>query len=358
MIDWIYSFGDSYTTTSSNLTSTGTYAGGKNWILKFKHEIERLQSIALLDTWAASDSGRSSCSGDDIPLTDGSELVASQQDPRNRAGKITLCNYASSGDVLDTRLVRDGNERGGVMQDQWEKFLKHHEADLAAQKGRYVAAGGMGSLRMSESFVDRRLFTVWIGINDMCAPEVDEDFEGYLDKLFTSYKYFLIHDLYSHAEAGNVMLLALPPLDRTPDERKYMSTVSVASRLPDYHPAYSSAREEALRQREVPEFSDQIQEFNRRLEQMIEEVRNETVGMNLFYINTHNIFTQVLDNPHRYGFVDATTVCTRMSNCDPREVASVPRCHVWVDGFHPTREMQLIIGEEVFLSYLDQLRRT
>lgn len=101
----------------------------------------------------------------------------------------------------------------------------------------------------------------------------------YLDKLFASYKYFLVHDLYSLAEAGNVMLLGLPPLDRTPDERTYQSTVTVASRLPRSHPVYYSAKEEVSRHREVPEFSTQVLEFNRRLKKMIEEVRNETVGV-------------------------------------------------------------------------------
>lgn len=75
--------------------------------------------------------------------------------------------------------MKDGNERGGVLQNQWTKFLKHHEIDLDAKKQLFAAAGGKGSLRLgSYNFVDRRLFTVWIGINDMCAPEVDEDYEG------------------------------------------------------------------------------------------------------------------------------------------------------------------------------------
>lgn len=80
--------------------------------------------------------------------------------------------------------------------------------------------------------------------------------------------------------------------------------------------------------------------------------------MKLFYIDTHTIFTNILDNPHRYGFLDSTTVCTGMQSCYPSEVTSPTRCHMWVDGFHPTREMQVLIGEEVFLTYLDQLRKT
>lgn len=112
-----------------------------------------------------------------MPLHDGSELTAAPQDPRSRGCNMQLFNYAEAGDVLDTTLLRDGRDRGGVMQGQWQRFLKHHEANLAAHS-LYGAGGRKGSLRTSQTFVDRRLFTVWIGMNDMCAPEADEDFDG------------------------------------------------------------------------------------------------------------------------------------------------------------------------------------
>ncbi|KAF8453752.1 hypothetical protein BDZ91DRAFT_748620 [Kalaharituber pfeilii] len=78
--------------------------------------------------------------------------------------------------------------------------------------------------------------------------------------------------------------------------------------------------------------------------------------MRLIPINTHLIFNRILDNPQRYGFLDSTTICTRSFLCSCNS-APPRRCHVWVDGFHPSREMQVSIGEEVFLAYLDQLRR-
>jgi len=59
------------------------------------------------------------------------------------------------------------------MQELWQQFLEHHEDELATKKGQYAATGGK-ERRMSQHFVDRRLFTMWIGINDLCAPEVDE----------------------------------------------------------------------------------------------------------------------------------------------------------------------------------------
>lgn len=92
-----------------------------------------------------------------------------------------------------------------------------------------------------------------------------------------------MHDLYSLAEAGNVMLFNLPPLDRTPDERMYgLSTVSVGSRLPQSHPAYQTEQEEAARQT-GPALSEIIIEFNKRLEKMIEEVQNQTVGVSYYH---------------------------------------------------------------------------
>ena len=67
------------------------------------------------------------------------------------------------------------------MQGQWAKFVKDMESEAAYKAGHTAQDGASGveatNGEQNNACSDKRLFTVWIGINDICAEETDEDFE-------------------------------------------------------------------------------------------------------------------------------------------------------------------------------------
>ncbi|KAL1960604.1 hypothetical protein VTO42DRAFT_7183 [Malbranchea cinnamomea] len=181
---------------------------------------------------------------------------------------------------------------------------------------------------------DNTLFAIFIGINDVGNTYWTE-YNSLYDQIFTVYDN-LISQIYQSG-GRNFLFLNVPPVDRSP------LTI------------------EQNEQAQVLE-NAAIQNFNSRIATLATKVQT-LYGTRVFLLDTHAIFTAVLDNPASYAetavYKNLTKYCDAYQNGTPDWYTFTPECGIpvneyfWLNSLHPTfpvhnataREVAALLGQ-------------
>jgi len=163
------------------------------------------------------------------------------------------------------------------------------------------------------------IFASWIGINDInfCTPLFSPDLNVSLDVCLSRRMelYFeLMENLYDTG-ARNYFFVNMPPIDRTP-----MVLNQTRSIIANYTYAVNHYNHDLL--------PASVNNFTR-----------THSGVRSIIYNVYSLFTQVLNNPHDYGFANSTCYSCICSSWDP----SCP----WSNNFHPTTRIQELLAKDM-----------
>ncbi|KAL4744094.1 hypothetical protein BDV11DRAFT_165783 [Aspergillus similis] len=160
------------------------------------------------------------------------------------------------------------------------------------------------------------LFTVWIGINDIYS--LSQRTAPFKDMSSILRSYFNLVDRLHDCGARNFLIFNVPPCDRSP---KILTLEPSDIRL------YSAVTEE----------------FNRQLLDAVEQWQLANPDSAMTTYDAWSFFTQILDSPQGYGFVDGMCIGAR-KGC------------VWWDDFHPVSALHRLLAADIgrFLGWLDE----
>ncbi|GAA5881313.1 hypothetical protein JCM16303_000124 [Sporobolomyces ruberrimus] len=186
------------------------------------------------------------------------------------------------------------------------------------------------------------LFTVWFGINDVGFATVSNQ-NSTLQRPFIFATYWNVIDTLYALGARNILLMGVPPTDRTP----FVQTTN-----------------EVI----VSIFKEYIAGYNAGLYDFAMALSKKYPSMNVALFDTQGFFNALLDKPELYGFRDSTNFCnqytwnTNKPN-DSQEICRYPLAeYVWYNSYHPSwpvhRLLASVLGEmlsapEPEASYVD-----
>ncbi|KAJ0101911.1 hypothetical protein Patl1_04117 [Pistacia atlantica] len=105
----------------------------------------------------------------------------------------------------------------------------------------------------------------------------------------------------------------------------------------------------------VEKYNSVALDFNGKLQEMIKRLNKELPGIRLVLANPYDILLDIIQNPLKYGFVDAAKACCgtgmfEMSYlCNKRSPFTCPDAskYVFWDSFHPTEKTNWIIADHL-----------
>lgn len=201
-------------------------------------------------------------------------------------------NYAYGGATIDATLVQPYTPTVLSLTDQVNEFL-----NTVASKPATT------SWKSSDT-----LFSVWIGINDIGhSYYLSGDRNAFSDILLNAY-FALVQKLYNTG-ARNFLFINVPPVNRSP--------------LMLAQPASAQATEKAV-----------ISDYNSKLAVRVAAFKQNNRDVTTWLWDSNAAFTQVLNNPMKYGFKDATTYGTGPGI-------------FWGNNYHPSSAAHKIFGQEI-----------
>ncbi|EIW54084.1 uncharacterized protein TRAVEDRAFT_39742 [Trametes versicolor FP-101664 SS1] len=178
---------------------------------------------------------------------------------------ILTWNYAYGGATINASLVQPYEPTVLSLIDQVNQFLGG-----AAKKPANAPWTSANSL-----------FSVWIGINDIGnSYYLSGDRDAFSDSLLDSY-FGQVEELYN-VGARNFLFINVPPVDRSP-----LMLAQAAS---------AQALEKQV-----------IAGYNSKLSARVAAFKASHTGVSTWEWDSNTAFGTVLDNPTKYGFVDATS---------------------------------------------------
>ncbi|KAF8223363.1 hypothetical protein L208DRAFT_1317043 [Tricholoma matsutake] len=206
-------------------------------------------------------------------------------------------NYAYGGATIDATLVQPYTPTVLSLTDQVNEFL-----NTVATKPATT------SWKSSDT-----LFSVWIGINDIGhSYYLSGDRNAFSDILLNAYFALvqkLLFSLFSNTGARNFLFINVPPVNRSP--------------LMLAQPASAQATEKAV-----------ISDYNSKLAVRVAAFKQNNRDVNTWLWDSNAAFTQVLNNPMKYGFKDATTYGTGPGI-------------FWGNNYHPSSAAHKIFGQKI-----------
>ncbi|KAI8377413.1 GDSL lipase/esterase [Radiomyces spectabilis] len=166
------------------------------------------------------------------------------------------------------------------------------------------------------------LYTVWVGINDIDLT-YDWNATSALDQRIMQQYAQLMNDLHMHG-ASQFLFFSVPPIDRSPMWQNHgPSTANV--------------------------IKSRVQDFNKKMKMMARTFQNTNDGK-YFYFDVWSVFTELLDNPSRYGFQNVDSYCgdsNRNGSCLPEDE------YFWHNDLHPTSKVHEYVAKELvrYLQY-------
>ncbi|KAL5040939.1 hypothetical protein BDW71DRAFT_212625 [Aspergillus fruticulosus] len=158
------------------------------------------------------------------------------------------------------------------------------------------------------------LFTVWIGINDIYFLSQQTDPFKDIPSVLQSY-FNLVDQLYG-CGARDLVIFNVPPCDRSPHIL-------------------------ALQPSDIQLYETVTKEFNRQLLDAVGHWQLANPDSTMSIYDAWTFFTEILDNPQGYGFVDSTCI-------------GAGKGCVWWDDFHPVSALHRLLAADVerFLGWL------
>ncbi|KAI0074731.1 hypothetical protein K474DRAFT_1507171 [Panus rudis PR-1116 ss-1] len=147
---------------------------------------------------------------------------------------------------------------------------------------------------------DKTTYFVFIGIND-CGSNDEDDLEPIIETIDDA-----VHDLYVKAGARNIILIDVPPIDRSPQ-------------------AISTGISE--------EIGERVRRWNDLLQAQMAEFGTNSQEATILMFSSHQVLSDVLDDPSEYD----------LSEDDPE----IEGGGIWADGLHLTAEVHDIIAERL-----------
>ncbi|KAF7346805.1 Carbohydrate esterase family 16 protein [Mycena sanguinolenta] len=191
---------------------------------------------------------------------------------------ILTYNYAYGGATIDANLVVPYLPTVLSLTDQVNEFLEGVAKKPATAPWTSTNA----------------LFTIWIGINDIGNSYYESgDRDAFSDTLLAAYfalvqkliklvETFISFVMQYGAGARNFLFINVPPIDRSP--------------LMLAQPASAQALEKTV-----------IAGFNTKLAAQITSFKANNPGVTTWLWDSNTAFTTILNNPTKYGFVDAVS---------------------------------------------------
>ncbi|KAI8339562.1 GDSL lipase/esterase [Chlamydoabsidia padenii] len=174
---------------------------------------------------------------------------------------------------------------------------------------------------------DETLYSIWVGINDVGLLLTNTNKTSSLDVLMRRYRQ-LISFLYNH-EARNIILINVPPIDRSPKWAATEETASTMHRL--------------------------VKDYNQKLLKMARSLSKKK-HLRLFFIDAWSIFTRMMDHPHQYGFKNVTGYCPDWRHPDQHGCLPI-KDYFWINDLHATSKVHYHFAKAVkhFLQEVDQV---
>ncbi|OJJ63017.1 hypothetical protein ASPSYDRAFT_41714 [Aspergillus sydowii CBS 593.65] len=202
-------------------------------------------------------------------------------------------NHAVSGATVNNSIVASDHD---VPQDLVYQVLDGFERNYCPP---HIAGLGWRA--------EEALFGVWIGINDIYFAYQLPDPLEILSRVLQSY--FNLVDHLHACGARDFLVFNIPPCDRTPNIV-------------------------ALKQSERELYESVTAQFNNRLRHGVEEWRSANPDSTMRTYDAWSFFTEILDNPQQYGFVDSTCIGYEQG------------C-LWWDDFHSVSAFHNLLAADV-----------
>ncbi|KAL4788959.1 hypothetical protein BDV19DRAFT_395492 [Aspergillus venezuelensis] len=215
-------------------------------------------------------------------------------------------NFGTSGATIDSDIVDADADVLGELND---KFVPYY-----ASNGTWEST--------------TTLFAIWIGVNDINRSYMGDytstneaDFEQYRAVLDTLYE----------LGARNFLLLNAPPLERSPA-------------VTGFETAYVR----------IPRCLNMTTDWNDRLENLQEDIRNNYQDSNVFLLDTNAMFNEVIDDPAKYDqtavYKDTTSQCGAYNDGTPEIDTKYDECdyaaneYLWLNSLHPTSPIHELVA--------------
>ncbi|ETS75500.1 hypothetical protein PFICI_12444 [Pestalotiopsis fici W106-1] len=225
-------------------------------------------------------------------------------------------DYALSGATVNVSIV-EGSVGRDVVGEVQNTFLASY-ADNSSFAG------------------DNVLYGTWIGINDVKGSYLGDDYEGADFTIYTE----IIDSLASQVDAlydngaRNFLFLTVPPLEKAP----YTTTSSAnATRYPLMEAA--------------------VDDYNGKLLKLAKSVGHDYVGTNVFYMDAHALFNDVIADPTQFeetaSYKDVTSYCDAYSSLTDDSDADSDECdyavyeYLWLNNLHPTYPIHNLLAKEI-----------
>ncbi|KAI0710089.1 hypothetical protein C8Q76DRAFT_624757 [Earliella scabrosa] len=205
-------------------------------------------------------------------------------------------------DHLEKRLLRQGKQTtihnfaspGATAQDDLS-------TQLSAFFARFSKKGSPNeSPRLSS---DKTTYFVSMGINDCGSTDADE-LEPIVESVFDT-----VHDLYVKAGARNLILVDVPPIDRSPQ--------ATDSGMSD-------------------EIEERVKTWNELLHTQATEFGTSSTEATVLLFSSHQVLSEVLDDPAEFDFGED----------DPTTEGG----GIWADDLHLTADVHDVLAERLLSS--------
>ncbi|PRQ31978.1 putative triacylglycerol lipase [Rosa chinensis] len=112
----------------------------------------------------------------------------------------------------------------------------------------------------------------------------------------------------------------------------------------------------------VETYNDVARSFNNKLEELVDRLNGELVGIQLVLANPYYILSDIIQNPESFGFEEAATACCgtglfemgyMCTKINPFTCSDANQYVFW-DAFHPTERTNGIVADHVFKTCLAQ----
>ncbi|KAI3496899.1 hypothetical protein L1887_39277 [Cichorium endivia] len=161
-----------------------------------------------------------------------------------------------------------------------------------------------------------------------------EEYENFLEEIAKKF----VKDLY-HLGARKISLNGLPPMGCLPLERteNYFSGKNC-----------------------VQIYNRVAKEFNVKLEKLVKKLNMELGGIQLVYTDVYNILSDIIKNPHSFGFEAGVRACCATGRYEMSYLCNrfspftckVANKYVFWDSFHPSERTNFLVAEYVIKSSL------
>ncbi|ORY97232.1 SGNH hydrolase-type esterase domain-containing protein [Syncephalastrum racemosum] len=171
----------------------------------------------------------------------------------------------------------------------------------------YGAARGVQPWQPSST-----LYTIWVGINDIDLTASWNDTDTLDDQLMQQYGNLVASDVKDKVKqpGANMMLMTVPPIDRSP---LWLNTSAMDT------------------------VKHRVREYNQKLSELAKD-------KNVMLFDAWSAFTQMLDHPENYGITSTTTYCdwNGPTGCLPIEE------YFWYNDLHPTFKIHGILAQFIY----------